>query len=514
MYYNTYMRVFENLSMRIIEVLAGLLFTILAVAAAFVSVVRADGYAESYSFAWDNPVINVLFAAFMAAIFMLIAKWVRKDLEKRRKLLLIMEMALAVLVGLAFAAVSKCFPTADQASVYYGAKHFAANWFADLAETGSYFSVYPHQMALALAQEIIIRIAHTDSYHVLQGVNALCNALTIWALYSISDTLFDDKNVSIYTLLLTFFTLPLFWYTPFVYGDLASIGFSLLGLALLLKALLKEDFGKKWHKPALFAGSVLSLFIATLVRSNTLIFVIAVALCLLVYIIRNKKPLLLIYIAVIAILCGTVNKGAIKFYEWRSGNEINDGMPSICHMVMGLQEGPMGNGYYNGYNFDTYVNRANYDQEKAKELAKADFTKRIDEFKADPAYTAAFFRDKFFGQWLSTDFDCYHFTCGAYYERWPVVESLFSGTLYKVTSFYMDKYGFFVYALTAFAVISSLVRGFRKKESEEKRGILHYILLTAIIGGAIFSIIWEGAGRYVLPYFVFAIPYAGCGLKK
>ncbi|SDA58068.1 hypothetical protein SAMN02910368_01362 [Lachnospiraceae bacterium G11] len=505
-------KVFEKIANRLIEVLSGLLFAVLAVAAAFVSVVRVDGYAESYCFAWDNPVVNVLFAAAMAAIFMLIAKWVRKDLEKRRKILLIIEMTLAVLGGLAFAAVSKCFPTADQASVYYGAKHFATGWFADLAETGSYFSVYPHQMALALAQETIIRIAHTDSYHVLQGVNALCNALTIWALYSISDTLFDDKNVSIYTLLLTFFALPLFWYTPFVYGDLASIGFSLLGLTLLLKVLLKEDLGKKWHKPALYAGSVLSLFIATLVRSNTLIFVIAVALCLLVYIIRTKKPLLLIYIAVIAILCGTVNKGAIKFYEWRSGNEINDGMPSICHMVMGLQEGPMGNGYYNGYNFDTYVNRANYDQEKAKELAKADFTERIDEFKADPAYTAAFFRDKFFGQWLSTDFDCYHFTCGAYYERWPVVESLFSGTLYKVTSFYMDKYGFFVYALTAFAVISSLIKGFRKSETDEKRGILCYILLTAIIGGAIFSIIWEGAGRYVLPYFVFALPYAGCAI--
>ena len=506
MYYNIYMRVIENIGMRIIEVLAGLLFAVLAVAAAFVSVTRTDGYAESYSFVWDNPLINILVAAALAALFIITAKWVSKDLLKRRKLLLIIEMSIAVIGGLGFAAVSKCFPTADQASVYYGAKHFATNWFADLAETGSYFSVYPHQMALALAQEIIIRIAHTDSYHVLQGVNALCNALTIWALYSISDILFEDKKISVYTLLLALFTMPLFWYTPFVYGDLASIGFSLLGVALLLKALL-NTYGKKWHAPALFAGSAISLLIATLVRSNTLIFVIAVALCLLVYLVVKKKPFLLIYIGVVAILCGGINKGAIKFYEWRSGNEINDGMPSICHMVMGLQEGPMGNGYYNGYNFDTYVNRADYDQSLAKELATADLNARLSEFKADPAYAAGFFRDKFFGQWLSTDFDCYHFTCGKYYDRWPVIESLFSGTLYKVTFFYMDKYGFFVYTLTAVGVILAFIN--RKKNNY---GILHYILLTAIIGGALFYLVWEAAGRYVLPYFIFALPYAAAGL--
>ena len=507
--------IFENVSKRIIEVLAGVLFTVVAVAAAFVSVVRIDGYAESYEFVRDNPLINLVFAAFVALLIAFIGRWVGKNLEKRRKILLICEMAFAVVFGLGFSAVSKCFPTADQASVYYGAKHFAANWFADLAEKDSYFSVYPHQMALALAQEIILRIAHTESYHVLQGVNALCNALTIWSLYSITDTLFEDKKVSVYTLLLTLFSIPLFWYTPFVYGDLASIGFSLYAVALLIKALSgkKSESAESMSSrraPSIvyYIGSALSILIATLVRSNTLIFVIAVALCLLVYLIVNKKPLLLIYIVAIAILCGGVNKAAIKLYEFRSGNSINDGMPSICHMVMGLQEGPMGNGYYNGYNFDTYVNRADYDQALAKELAHADLDARLSEFKANPGYAFKFFRDKFFGQWLSFDFDCYHFTCGAYYERWAIIESLFSGTLYKVTSFIMDKFGFLVYALSAYAVFNLF-----KKRKDSTLSMLGYILLTAVIGGAIFYIVWEGAGRYILPYYIYTLPFAAYGLR-
>jgi len=463
------MRKFENISKKIVEILTGFLFLDLAATAAFMSVVRADGYAESYEFNLDNPVLNVLGAVIFMALFFLICKWVSKNLEKRRRILLIAEMCFAVIFGLGFSAVSKCFPTADQASVYYGAKHFAADWFGDLAEKGSYFSVYPHQMALAFAEELVLRLFHTESYHVLQGVNALCNALTIYSLYSIGDIMFEDKKVSVYTLLTILLCMPLYIYTPFVYGDLASIAFSLLGVLLLLRALLK-NYEKKWVKWAMYAGSVLSLLIATLVRSNTLIFVIAVILCTLVYLFVNRKPKLLIYIAVVAILCGSVNTAAIKLYEMRSGTNINDGMPSICHMVMGLQEGPMGNGYYNGYNFDTYVNRADYDQKLAKELAMADLEARIEEFKASPSYAFKFFGDKFVGQWESLDFDCYHFTCGAYYERWGIVESLYSGGLYKVTSRFMDRFGFFVYTFTCMGIGYIL---FRKPKYE--LSIIHYL---------------------------------------
>lgn len=493
---------FENISKRIIKFFLALLLVLIVLAAAFINVARENGYSEEFSFALDNPLINILFFIVVFLFFFLVTKWVSKDILKRRKVLLIAEMIFAIIFGIGFSAVSKCFPTADQASVYYGSKHFMTNYYGDLAETGSYFSVYPHQMALALAQEIILRICHTESYHVLQGVNAVCNAVTIWSLFTVSDALFEDKKISVYTLLLTLFTLPLFWYTPFVYGDLASIGFSLLSLALLLKALLVK-YDKKWMKFGLYISSAISVVIATLVRTNTLIFVIGLILCILIYIIKEKKPALLIYVLVVGFLCASINSACVRFYEIRSGQEINDGMPSICHVVMGLQESPMGNGYYNGYNFDTYVNKANYDKELATQIAKEDLNSRLEEFKSDKEQAFLFFKDKFLAQWLSFDFDCYHFTCGAYYERWPIVESLFSGTLYKVTSFFMDKYGFFVYVMALIGVIVLL----RKKDES----ILAYVLPVTIIGGALFYLIWEAAGRYILPYFIYVIPTASLG---
>ena len=259
-----------------------------------------------------------------------------------------------------------------------------------------------------------------------------------------------------------------------------------------------------------FSG--LSLVLATLVRSNSLIFVIAVAVCVVAYIFTRKKPLLLIYVVTIVTLCAVLNSSVIRFYELRSGREINDGMPAICHVVMGLQEGPMGNGYYNGYNFDTYVNRAGYDKDLAYELASADLDARIKEFKANPGYALKFFMTKIGSQWLSSDFDCYHFTCGAYYERWGIVESLFSGRLYKVTRFFMDKYSFVVYALAAVGVIGLFRRGRSGKVPEIP--VLVYILPLALIGGFIFHTVWEGAGRYVLPYFVYLMPFAGKGMAN
>lgn len=502
-FYMIFAEKIDKIAKKIIEILSMLFALIIVLAAAFINVTRENAYSDEFTFTRDNILFNVVF--FLAVVFLMFifVKWISKDIDKRRRILLIVEMVLALIIGLGFSAFSKCFPTADQASVYYGSKHFASNFFGDLAEVGSYFSVYPHQMALALAQELILRVCHTESYHVLQGVNALCNALTIWSIYSITDDFFEDKKISVYAILLNFFCIPFHWYTPFVYGDLASIAFSLFGFALLIKAICKEKNRKNITAFQLI-GSGISIVVATLVRSNTLVFVIAIILCSIVYVIKEKKPRLLIYIAIVGVICATINQTCIRFYEMRSGQEINDGMPSICHVVMGLQEGPMGNGYYNGYNFDTYVNKANYNKELAYSIANSDLNSRIEEFKSDKSYAFNFFKNKFLTQWLSFDFDCYHFTCGAYYDRWPVVESLFSGKLFSVTSFYMDKYGFFMYSL----IFAGIIILFKNK----KYGIMYYVLPTAFIGGALFYLVWEAAGRYVLPYFIYLIPIAAMGI--
>lgn len=61
-----------------------------------------------------------------------------------------------------------------------------------------------------------------------------------------------------------------------------------------------------------------------------------------------------------------------------------------------------------------------------------------------------------------------------------------------------------VYVLSLFAFIYLLI----VKKSKQHLELYHYVLAITIIGGFLFTMIWEGGSRYPLPYLFFLIPYA------
>lgn len=504
--------------------LAILLFAIITVCGAARSAYLENGYGLKLFFAKDSLLLNLLFCAVLFGSLKLCADFVAKKMEKRRTVLLLLTMLYTFGLSLGWAAVSRSFPTADQASVYYGAKHFAADYFAEITEKGSYFSCYPHQMGLALFYELILRLFHTESFHLLQGVNAVCNCITVFSLYRITGLIFKEQKVSVYFLLFTLLCFPLYWYTPFVYGELPSFAFSFAGLWLLFEALLgrkavMQNAGKL-RKVLLPAGSLCFLCLAVMVRKNTLILVIAVVLTLLVYLIKESKPWYLLYLFLLVVLCSQVNSFAVKIYEARSGSQLNEGVPGISHAVMGLQESDYAPGWYNGFNFTTYAYDADYDQAEAIRLSRLALEERLRQFRAEPAYAFGFFRDKFMAEWLNTGYACFDSTAGKYYERLPLVESLYSGKGFYAARFFMDKYQFAVY-LCAFVFLTGN-SGFRRRRAEEISSasvadsgpILQDTLLATVIGGAMFYLVWEGSGRYILPYFLMTIPYAAAGMER
>lgn len=510
----------EKIAKKVVEIPVLLLFLCITLAGAFCSGYLQDGYGQKLFFVRDSLLLNLAFAALFTGIIRGLTEWVCKNYEKRIRWLVAAVLGFTFCISLGFAAVSKCFPTADQASVYYGAKHFAADYFGDLAEKASYFSCYPHQMGLALFYEVLFRLFHTESFHLLQGVNALCNVMTVWSLWQITMRLSGSRKAGVSALLLSALCMPLLWYTPFVYGELPSFAFSLFGFAMLLIAL----GAKKKRSSLLFASlSLVSLVLATLVRKNTLILIIAVVLTLGIYVLRTKKYSYFFYLGLLVLLCSQAIPFAIRLYEIRSGVRLNDGVPGISHAVMGLQESEYAPGWYNGFNFTTYAYEADYDQEEAVRLSRLALEERLAVFRKNPAYTARFFWDKFRAEWLNTGYACYDYTAGKYYTRLPFVESLFSGRLFYITRFYMDKYQFMVYLLALLTVSAFLnnkkkeAAGIAEKKAEEENtdyGILRHTLLATILGGALFYLVWEGSGRYILPYFLMTLPYAGMAIAK
>ncbi len=499
--------IIHRIAEKIIEIAVFLLFGCITLSGAFSSAVLEDGYGQKLFFVRDSLFLNLLFCTVSGILIHFLVKMICKDQEKRSRILLVITLLYTFLLSLGWAAVSKCFPTADQASVYYGAKHFAAGNFSEITDKYSYFSCYPHQMGLALFYEILLRLFHTESYHLLQGVNAVCNVITVLSLYEITRILFPGKKVSVYFLFLVLFCLPLFWYTPFVYGELPSFAFSFLGVWMLLAGIQKK--GKE--SLPFFGLSLLALTGASAVRKNTLILVIAVVLTLTVYLFKERKPFYLIYVILLAVFCGGAILLAVRYYEDRSGSSLNDGVPGISHLVMGLQEAEYAPGWYNGFNFETYANAADYDQREAVRISRQAFKERLKAFSEDPAYTFRFFFDKFRAEWLNTGYACYDSTAGKYYERHPAVESLYSGAGFFITRFFMDKYQFLIYFTALFFVARRLFAKNPKRDMFSG-GLLLYTLPAAVLGGALFYLAWEGSGRYILPYFVMTLPYAAAGM--
>lgn len=73
---------------------------------------------------------------------------------------------------------------------------------------------------------------------------------------------------------------------------------------------------------------------------------------------------------------------------------------------------------------------------------------------------------------------------------------------------FMNKYQFLVYFYVG--VLTVLLLPDKKK----RYCLSEYLLYIAIIGGFMFTVIWESGSRYVLPYFVYMLPLAAMGMCR
>ena len=83
-------------------------------------------------------------------------------------------------------------------------------------------------------------------------------------------------------------------------------------------------------------------------------------------------------------------------------------------------------------------------------------------------------------------------------------QSVYYGSIKSFCDWHMDRYLFVLY-LSFAAGTAALWK--------QKRELSCYISLIAIIGGFLFSILFETKGRYVMPYVILMQPFAAMGLE-
>ncbi len=87
-----------------------------------------------------------------------------------------------------------------------------------------------------------------------------------------------------------------------------------------------------------------------------------------------------------------------------------------------------------------------------------------------------------------------------------IVQSIYTGKLYRVLSEYMNLFQLLVFA----AVFAGLLIG---RKGEKRWQLTELFLPMVILGGFFFHTIWEAKSQYIFPYFVCMLPAAATGLS-
>jgi len=461
-------------------------------------------YPTDYSSEWaliaaDSVGKNILiFGLVLLVIYGLQAVVLRGTEEKRKKKVFIFAWTAVIMIGIGlswFVANTHIPPYWDQAQVYLDAINFKNGDYSDM---NNYLGMYPQQYGLIFLYELVFLFVK-ESYVVLEYFNVIFVLGIIFFSYLTCEELFHNQTVNFYCILGTSLFLPMHIYVNFVYGDLASTAFAIIGIWAVLR----------WRNTVRIRYTVVAVtafIIAYLARKNTLVILIAVLLALCVDAFRRmhwKSALLGLFIFLLPL----VSMSGVKLsYQWRSGNEIEKGIPAIMWMAMGMQGSvEYGCGVFNGYTESQFRGAAQSDPEKASMIAREYMSGRWEEFRMNPDMAVEFYKSKIQSQWIEPTFSSFIMTFRFGEEPTEYAISFYYGETVARLIKIMNYFNFILYVGVFCFAVAALFR---------KEPVLSSMGLIAVIGGFLFSIIWEAKGRYVMPYVIFLLPYMSQGLYE
>lgn len=497
------MQKLETLSIRVLQILGIALFILLCVTSVLFTRFFPAAYEAEIPY---NQVDFFLLTCLGMGVMGILAVWLGRFLtdkeekaEKNLKILLAIVLLWTLAAGLLWIGLAKSTPIADQAMVYSSAQRFLEGNYGRL-EYGKYLYYYPLQLGLTAWESLILFIFGTDNYQAIQIFNVLGSVLSVYAGYKITRILFSGKRAAAYYLLFMAGCFQLIVYGAYIYGDVLAITLCVTGIWQFLRYIRNTKISG-----AIFMTVCLAL--GVLLRNNSLIVMIAVMCVLVVKAVSRKR--LRYFLCALFLLAVCLGSGKIlnQYYEQKSGITVNDGMPAVLWIAMGMQEGDKEAGWYNGYSMYTYQDVCLFHTETAAELGYAEVKARAKEFLKDPMYAVDFYFRKFTSQWTEPTYGCFIMTYATEEKRGSFAESLYTGFPNRVLQKYMDSYQILIYFLVMFWLLCR----WRRKE---KNSLEYYVLLIAVIGGVLFHELWEAKSRYVFPYFIIMIPMAAGGLEE
>lgn len=440
----------------------------------------------------------------------LISKGILRHCPSGKKMLLAFVLGWYAAAGLILILYGKTVPAADAMSVYSAAGELAAGNTGVIHPTASYLSYYPQQVGLTAYFELVIRLwrllpTDLQAYHILKCINILWAWVIIFFQYKTVHLLFESDRADIMYLLLALFHFPFLLYTSFVYGEIPSFALFSTGLWAFFRLL-----HARCKKESLLYAAVCTAAFAcgVALRKNTVILIIAVILTALFEFLRSRRKIL-IFVAVSCTLAAGLTLPIIQsLYEYRADNKLLSGVPPMSYFAMGMQESSRADGWYNGFNFNTYQSTG-MDTEATNSLSREAISERLDYFAQNPAYALRFYCNKFLSQWCDGTYASRQATLAEFGGRREFFNRLYDGSYSSAFINLCDLLQNIVYL----GSLSFFVLATKKKIPSKVQGLPLYLCMIGVIGGFLFHMIWEANARYILPYGLVLLPYAACGLS-
>ena len=452
----------------------------------------------------DSPLVQmIVFVLFILAVCFLsflIGKTGRKAEAVSRYILFAVSVCI-LLAGFFYVGEHPYRMDGDQINTFYAgvyARYEGWQYQYAMFAPGGYMDIYPQQKGLAFFYYLFYPLMKEDMYICLQFLHLIYPQMILYFGYNILKT----ENVSpaariIYCLAVPT-CIPLTLYLPYMYGDLGSIAFSFAAVFFLVRYIKRTRISDAI--PLCIAVSV-----SLLLRKQIWIFIVAAVIVLVIEAVKTSK-IRFVITGMCMVLAASLCFGAIdSFFEKKSGYESGKGVPSVCWLVMGLQETNGYPGIYNRYNQGLYEENG-FDPVATGEAAKRDLKDRIDAFRSDSVYAKSFFAAKIRQEWTAPDYEAL-LTTSVWDDRsgrdvnnlpgWLI--SIYNGVRYSQMMSLANAYQSVVF-LGAF--LMSVILLFGKKKDLPVTICLAYIYL---LGGFIFFAFWENKSRYILPFFVYMV---------
>lgn len=524
----------DSLFLQFIRIFFVIFTGFLLLSAFLITCYASDMTSQQVLTRWDNVLWNLAGIVGFLLLLVVIQHIVGRNVKKRLPLLFKLVCAWCIVVGILLILFSKTVPAADAMSVYSAAENLAYGDTQVIHPTDSYLSYYPQQVGLMFFFELVIRVwrlipVNLPAYHIIKCINVLLALVIILFQYRIVHLLWNDLKVNCCYLLLTGLNLPFLMYTSFVYGEIPSFAAISAGVYYLLRLLsvvnTHGDAPKECRAATLrcFLPSLLFFTLSVMLRKNSLVMIIAVLIVVLFQFMKEHKPILLLFALLCAVCCLSVLPLVQKTYEYRAGNTLSSGVPPISYFAMGMQESSRGNGWYNGFNFNTYQ-ETGMDTEATSAISRAAIDERMEYFKAHPDYATGFYWQKYLSQWVDGTYACRQATLATFGGRRDFFNSLYVGEYSRYFIEYSNHYQSLIYLGAFLFCVGDILMFLRRRKSTPSKdsaasaptstlkNLPLYLGLIAVFGGFLFHMIWEANSRYIFLYSLLLVPYAAYSL--